>query len=60
MKFDDSTQAAMQLYLDNNKSDRYGKFQYSTDLIGTDITALNDTFAPYRERFGVQIEHKKH
>jgi hypothetical protein len=56
MPFDDSTEQAMRRYLQNNKSDRYGKFHYSTDIINTDIAALNETFAPYRERFGLDIE----
>ncbi len=57
--FDDATERAMQNYLQNNKSDRYGKFRYSTEIIGADIGMLNERFAPYRERFGVPIEHKR-
>jgi hypothetical protein len=59
LPFDDRTEQAMNDYLKNNKSDRHGKFRYSTDIIGADIGVLNETFAPYRERFGVEIEHKK-
>jgi hypothetical protein len=53
------TEAAMRDYLKNNKGDRYGKFKYSSDVIGEDIQALHREFAPYRERFGLQIEPRK-
>ncbi|CAN7346228.1 sulfotransferase [Phenylobacterium sp. LjRoot225] len=59
MAFGADTEAAMRDYLANNKGDRYGKFVYSTDMIGEDIEALNAEFAPYRERFGIDIEHRK-
>jgi len=59
MPFGAETETAMRDYLANNKGDRYGKFVYSTDMIGEDIAALNADFAPYRERFGVDIEHRK-
>jgi hypothetical protein len=49
----------MRAYLKNNRSDRYGKFVYSTDLIGEDIDALHAEFAPFRERFGLEIEQRK-
>jgi hypothetical protein len=57
--FPSETDAALRDYLKNNRGDRYGKFVYSTDMIGEDIEALNREFASYRERFGVEIEHKK-
>jgi hypothetical protein len=57
--FGPDTEAAMRDYLANNKGDRYGKFVYSMDMIGEDIEALNEEFAAYRERFGVEIEHRK-
>ncbi len=53
-----SAAAAMRDYLQNNRSDRYGKFRYSTDMIGADIEALHREFAPYRERFGLDIEQR--
>jgi hypothetical protein len=56
--FGPDTEAAMRHYLANNKGDRYGKFQYSIDMIGEDIDALNEEFAPYRERFGIEIEKR--
>jgi hypothetical protein len=58
MPFGEDTEAAMRGYLANNKSDRYGKFRYSTDILNADIAALHDRFAPYRERFGLEIEKK--
>jgi hypothetical protein len=57
--FDTATETAMRDYLKNNKGDRYGKFAYSTDLIGVDIEQLHAEFAPYRQRFGIEIEHRK-
>jgi len=59
MPFGAETEAAMRDYLANNKGDRYGKFVYSTDMIGEDIDALNEEFAAYRKRFNVEIEHRK-
>ena len=56
--FDRDTDAAMRGYLQNNKADRYGKFRYSTEVIGADIDALHAEFAPYRERFGLQVEKR--
>ncbi|HTV95186.1 MAG TPA: sulfotransferase [Steroidobacteraceae bacterium] len=57
--FAPDTEAAMRDYLNNNRGDRYGKFTYSTAVIGEDIEALHREFAPYRERFGLEIEHRK-
>jgi hypothetical protein len=56
--FGAETEGAMRDYLANNRADRYGKFRYSTDVIDADVEALHAAFAPYRERFGVEIEHK--
>jgi len=56
-----AAEAAMRDYLKNNRADRYGKFQYSTKLltdIGEDLDALHAEFAPFRERFGVEIEKR--
>jgi hypothetical protein len=52
-------EAAMRSYLASNKGDRHGKFEYSTRLLtdaGYDIDALNEEFAEFRERYGVDIE----
>ncbi|MCW1429671.1 sulfotransferase family protein [Novosphingobium sp. JCM 18896] len=52
-------ETAMRDYLANNKGDRHGKFEYSTQSLidaGLDIDALNEEFRPFRERFGVEIE----
>jgi hypothetical protein len=56
--FGAATEQAMRDYLASNKADRYGKFRYSTDIIGEDINALHKEFAPYRERFGIEIEDR--
>ena len=48
----------MTRYLAENKGDRYGKFVYSTDLLDGDPDALRREFAPYYERFGVQVERR--
>lgn len=58
LPFGEDTETAMRTYIANNKSDRYGKFRYSTDKLNTDIDALHAKFAPYRERFGIDIEKK--
>src|SRR5262249_15929257 len=52
------TEAAMRDYLKNNRGDRYGKFKYSTDILGEDIQKLHAEFAPFRERFGIEIEQR--
>ena len=53
------TETILREYLKNNKADRYGKFLYSPDMIGVDLKALHEEFAPYRERFGLEIEQRK-
>lgn len=58
MPFTPEFEAAMRAYLQGNKSDRYGKFTYTTDVIGEDIAALHKEFAAYRERFGIDIENR--
>jgi hypothetical protein len=58
MPFGPETEAAMRTYMASNPSDRHGKFRYSTDVLGTDIAALHDRFAPYRARFGLEIENR--
>ncbi|WP_428310587.1 sulfotransferase family protein [Hydrocarboniphaga sp.] len=52
-------EAAMRHYLANNRGDRYGKFTYSPDVIGVDIEQLHREFAPFRKRFGIEIEQRK-
>ena len=56
-----STEAeqAMRQYLKNNRGDRYGKFIYSTDMIGVDIPSLHEEFSDYRQRFGIDIEQRR-
>nr|WP_277817131.1 sulfotransferase [Solimonas terrae] len=56
-----AAETAMRDYLRHNRGDRYGKFEYSTKLltdIGEDIEALHEEFAPFRARFGVEIEKR--
>jgi hypothetical protein len=52
-------ETAIRTYLRDNRSDRYGKFRYALDVIGEDIDKLHAEFAPYRERFGLEIEERK-
>jgi hypothetical protein len=54
----DAGETAMRGYLATNRGDRYGRFTYSTDVIGADVDALHEEFAPYRERFGIEIERR--
>jgi hypothetical protein len=49
-------EAAMRDYLAHNRSDRHGRFEYSTDVLPVDVADLDRELAPYRERFGVEIE----
>ncbi len=58
MPFTSAFEAAIHAYLRDNKSDRYGKFKYTTEVIGEDNAALHEEFAPYRERFGIDIENR--
>jgi hypothetical protein len=58
LPFGPEVDGAMRDYLKNNKADRYGKFHYSTDVIGTDLAALHAEFEPYRKRFGLEIERR--
>jgi hypothetical protein len=46
----------MRTYLANNRGDRHGKFVYGVDVLGEDVDSLHREFAPYRERFGLEIE----
>lgn len=50
----DQARAAIGDYLTHNKPDRYGRFEYSHELISGDIQALSDRLEPYRQRFGLQ------
>jgi Sulfotransferase family len=46
-------------WLANNRSDRYGKFEYSTDVIKEDIEQLYREFEPYSQRFRVPRDLRK-
>jgi hypothetical protein len=54
--FTAEAEKAMREYLANNRSDRYGKFTYSTDVLPVPVEQLHEEFAAYRERFGIDIE----
>ncbi len=58
VRWTDETESAMRRYLKNNRGDRYGKFTYSPDIIGVDIDELHREFAPFRERFSIEIEQR--
>ena len=60
LPFTGESASAMRDYLAHNRSDRYGRFTYSLDVIGEDLAALHDEFAPYRERFGLAVEQRNH
>ncbi|QZT63930.1 sulfotransferase family protein [Mycolicibacterium austroafricanum] len=57
--FSDETEKAMRDYLVTNRGDRYGKFTYSTDGLPVPVQQLHDEFAPYRERFGIDVETRR-
>lgn len=54
-----TVEKAMRDYLVTNRGDRYGKFAYSTDVLPIPVQQLHDEFAPYRERFGIDIETRR-
>lgn len=56
LPFTAETEKAMRDYLATNRSDRYGKFTYSTDVLPVPVERLHQEFAAYRERFGIDIE----
>lgn len=58
-EFTPEFESAIRTYLRDNPGDRHGKFTYSLDVIGEDIDALNEEFAEYRERVGLEIEHRR-
>ncbi|MFT4026580.1 MAG: sulfotransferase [Novosphingobium sp.] len=54
-------EAAMRGYLAENRGDRHGKFEYSSQVLvdaGYDLDRLNEEFRPFRERFGVEMEKR--
>lgn len=57
--FTPDAQGAMRAYLSTNRSDRYGKFIYSTDVLPVPVQQLHDEFTAYRERFGIDIETRR-
>ena len=59
VRFSSETEKRMRDYLATNRSDRYGKFTYSTDVLPVAVPQLHDEFARYRERFGIDIETRR-
>lgn len=59
LPFPAEAEKAMREYLVTNRSDRYGKFTYSTDVLPVPVQQLHDEFADYRERFGIDIETRR-
>jgi Sulfotransferase family len=57
--FTPETEKAMRDYLVTNRSDRYGKFTYSTDVLPVPVQELHEEFAAYRDRFGIDIEARR-
>lgn len=60
-EFTPQAEAAMRAYLADNKGDRHGKFEYSTQSLidaGFDLDELNEEFRPFRERFAVEVERR--
>jgi hypothetical protein len=53
--FTAEAEAAMRRWLADNPGDRHGKFVYSTDVLPRSVDALNDEFAAYRQRFGLEV-----
>lgn len=51
-----AAEKSMRDYLVTNRSDRYGRFTYSTDVLPVPVQQLHDEFAGYRERFDIDIE----
>jgi len=52
----DAGDRAMRTWLGANRGDRYGRFTYTTDVLPEPVEALDEELAPYRERFGVELE----
>lgn len=57
--FTAGAEKAMRDYLTTNRSDRHGKFTYSTDVLPVPVQQLHDEFASYRERFGIDVETRR-
>lgn len=53
LPFTEGTDAAMRTWLAENPGDRHGRFTYSTDVLPEAVADLDEQFAPYRRRFGL-------
>lgn len=51
--FTEETDTAMRTWLAENPGDRHGTFTYSTELLPEPVADLDEAFAPYRRRFGL-------
>jgi hypothetical protein len=60
LEFGDSVEGAMRRWMAENPSNRFGRFRYSLDGLAFDVDALDDRLQPYRDRFGVAREPRKH
>ena len=59
LQFSAEAEKGMRDYLVTNRSDRYGKFTYSTDVLPVPVEQLHNEFADYRGRFGIDIETRR-
>lgn len=59
LPFTAEAEKLMRDYLVTNRSDRYGRFTYSTDVLPIPVRQLHHEFAEYRERFGIDIETRR-
>ena len=51
--FTEETEGAMRGWLADNPGDRHGRFEYSLDVLPAALGELDQQFAPYRRRFGL-------
>jgi len=57
LPFTDAFDSAMKGWTAANPPNRYGRFEYSVESLGTGVAALDLSLQPYRDRFGVPREH---
>jgi hypothetical protein len=51
LEYSAAFEGAMRAWLDENPADRFGRFTYSPDGLGVNLTELDKALQPYRERF---------
>jgi len=59
LPFSDGFDAAMRVWSAENPPNRFGRFTYSADDLGTDLVELDARLDPYRERFAVPRERRE-